>query len=474
MKSCFIFFVLLIQAIPCFSQVTLPSFFGDNMVLQQNDSVAIWGSDIPNSTITISASWGATSRIETDSNGLWKTYLKTEKASFTKHQLDIKGSTNVKLENILLGEVWLGSGQSNMEMPMKGLGSSPVNGSNEFILNSKNTHIRLFNTERAGSLQPETNVIGKWEEANGSSVSEFSAIGYLFARKIHELLNVPVGIIDASWGGTRIEAWLPEDSLSIYKEVEVVNVLADDRNQRKQPTQIFNGMVHPFQDFGIKGVLWYQGETNRINPMPYKNYLHTLVNSWRSQWKNQELPFYFVQIAPYAYKKYRDTPVINAALIREAQLKASLEIPHTGLIVTTDVGQCDDIHPPEKEMIADRLAYWALAEQYGYEHIQFVAPVFDYMEIQEETVILHFKSVQGNQQNELSSFNQSLTGFTIAGKDSVFSAAKANIGNNGTITVTSDKVSNPLAVRYGFEDCLSGTFYNIAKLPISPFRTDNW
>lgn len=464
----------LLQCSTMKSQVSLPSFFADNMVLQQNESVSIWGTDIPYTTIKITGSWGEESTTNTNEKGYWKTELRTSKASFTPYELTVTGSTVRTLNNVLLGEVWFCSGQSNMEMPMKGLGNSPVNGANEFILNAKNPYIRLFNTERAGSLTPENDVIGSWEEANGKSVSNFSAIGYLFGQKLFEQLNIPIGVIESSWGGTRIEAWLPKDSIANYPDVKLSNTLAEDPNQRKQPSQIFNAIIHPFQNFKIKGYLWYQGESNRTNPEPYKEYMHTLIHAWRSQWGNDELPFYLVQIAPYAYENNRQTDAINAGLIREAQLLASLEIPNTGLVVTSDVGKCNDIHPPEKETIANRLAYWALAKQYGYDQIHFAAPVYDFMEVNKNTLELSFKSIQGNDRVRLSSFGQALTGFTIAGADKVFYPSQASLNNNGTITLTSSKVPKPVAARYGFEDCFSASLYSLAKIPVSPFRTDRW
>ncbi len=466
--------ICIFQGSPIFCQIELPTFFTDNMVLQQNETVAIWGLDLPNTEVSLKTSWGESKTTKTNSEGYWKTQLKTIKASFTPYEIKIEGSTTRTLKNILLGEVWFCSGQSNMEMPIKGLGASPVNGANEFILNAKNPNIRLFNTERAGSLEPESDVVGTWEEANGASVSNFSAIGYLFGKKLFEQLHIPIGIIEASWGGTRIEAWLPKDSLSVYSNVTITNTLPEDPNQRKQPSQIFNAMIHPFQDYSIKGYLWYQGESNRANPKPYKRYMHTLVHAWRSQWKNNNLPFYFVQIAPYAYEQLRNTEATKADLIREAQVLASLEIPHTGLVVTSDVGKCDDIHPPEKKTIADRLAYWALAKQYGYEHIRYAAPVFDFMEIETNTAKLSFKSIQGDDTIKLSSFGAKLTGFTIAGKDKIFYPANATINRNGTISVHSIKVPEPVAVRYGFEDCFNASLYDLAKIPVSPFRTDSW
>lgn len=282
---------------------------------------------------------------------------KTNKASFKAQTITITGSSSVKLKNILIGEVWFCSGQSNMEMPVKGFKSSPINGSNELILNAKNEYIRLFNTKRQGSLKIENNVKGTWEKTNQNTASEFSSIGYVFAKKLFESINVPIGIIEASWGGTPIEAWISKDSLLRYNEVKIPTKNVQENKEPKRPTEIYNGMIAPFQDFTIKGFLWYQGESNRNNPVPYKNYMHSLVNTWRSQFNSHELPFYFVQIAPYAYEKLRKTPAFKTALIREAQLQAAAEIKNSAMVVTADLGDCNDIHPPEKIKIANRLAY---------------------------------------------------------------------------------------------------------------------
>ncbi|MDP5228877.1 MAG: sialate O-acetylesterase [Cellulophaga sp.] len=456
------------------AQLVLPNFFSDHMVLQQNDSIALWGWDTPNSPIEILTTWDQKSAVYTNDNGAWKIKLKTNKASFEPQAIEIKGSSKIKLSNVLIGEVWFCSGQSNMEMPIKGFKNSPINGANELIANAKNPYILLFNTERQGTLTPETNVKGTWEEADYKSVSEFSAIGYVFAKKIFENINTPIGIIEASWGGTIIEAWIPKDSLVQYSQVKMAKNLAENPMERKRPTQIYNGMIAPFKDFTIKGLLWYQGESNRNNPEPYKNYMHTLVNSWRSQFKNNMLPFYFVQIAPYAYEKNRETPAIKAALIREAQLQAANEIKNSGMVVTADVGDCNDIHPPEKILIAHRLAYWALAKQYGFLQLQYQSPTYKNFSITDDQIKLFFEEENNGSFQGLSSFGNDLEGFTMAGEDQKFYPAEAIINSDGSVTVTSNQVTKPVAVRYGFEDCFKGTLFDTAKLPISPFRTDRW
>ncbi|KPM30786.1 Sialate O-acetylesterase [Croceitalea dokdonensis DOKDO 023] len=470
----FVWFVFFFGMYSSVAQVRLPSFFSEDMVLQQQDSVPIWGWDMPNTKLNISTSWGEKVHTETNETGKWKVLLPTPKASFTVHDIVIKGSTSIALKNVLIGEVWFCSGQSNMEMPMKGLGNSPVENASAFLKQATNPHIRLFNTERAGSLKPNNNVMGRWAEADSTSVSNFSAIGYLFGKKLFQKLNVPIGIIEAAWGGTRIEAWLPKKVAEQDDNISLPDALPEEANKRKLPTLIYNGMVHPFQDLTIRGVLWYQGETNRTNPEPYKRYLHYLVKAWRSQWQNHELPFYMVQIAPYAYEKYRNTEAIKAALIREAQLLASQEIPHTGLVVTSDVGHCSDIHPPKKEPIAERLSFWALHHQYGYKDVTYASPVLGSQKTHGEKMELYFKFPLNGTDAQVTSFGKSLMGFEIAGADKVFYQAKAQVSKEGFVTVSSTKVVKPIAVRYGFVDCFQGNLYGISKLPVSPFRTDSW
>lgn len=467
-------YIAFLAAAAGYSQTTLPSFFGDNMVLQQNETIAIWGSDSPNTKIEITAGWGAKSTVETTANGTWKTTLKTIKASFDTYTVVIKGSSTLTLKNVLLGEVWFCSGQSNMEMPMKGMKNSPINRSNEFILNSENPRIRLFNTERNWGMQAATDVKGSWQEAKPGSVSDFSAVGYLFAKKIHDLLNIPVGIIESSWGGTKIEAWIPKDSLSRYSFVKIPTNMPEKESGRKQSTFLYNGMIAPFKNLKIKGFLWYQGESNRMHPEHYKDLMHTLVGSWRAQWGDMRLPFYFVQIAPYGYAKHRDNPDIKAAMLREAQLLASQEIPNSGMVVTADVGDCDDIHPPEKELIANRLAYWALGQQYGFDSLQYQSPVYKAMKTEGQKIIISFDDKLKNNGNGLSSFGQTIKGFAIAGSNQIFYPATATLNKDKTITVSSEKVKKPVAVRYNFESCYKGNLFNTAKLPVSPFRTDKW
>lgn len=453
------------------AQIKLPTVFGDNMVFQQKEKVSIWGKDLPNSIINITTSWGAKSTTKVDANGFWKTKIKTKKASFNPETVQIIGSKTINLKNVLIGEVWLCSGQSNMDMPIKGLGKSKVLNANKYLEKSINKNIRLFNNPRAASVAPNFETGGKWEKSNRISANKFSAIGYIFGLSIFEKLNVPIGIIESSWGGTRIESWLPKDYLQKYKEIKIPNKLPTIQNKQKKPSFLYNAMIHPFQDFKIKGVLWYQGESNRSQAKSYANYMQDLIASWRNQWNDKKLPFYFVQIAPYNYVKHKRGKKNDDNFIREAQFKIAQEIKNTGLVVTTDVGDCNDIHPSKKGSVAKRLVNWALANQYDFNKIYYRSPEYKSMKIKSNQVKIRFKFWD----KDYFIHTDDVKGFQIAGANKVFHPAKIVFDNRKKcITLNNEKIINPVAVRYGFEDCFVSNIQTKSGLPISIFRTDSW
>ena len=438
------------------------------MVLQQQDNVAIWGKDAPDSSIKIISSWGNEAKAIADKNGFWRTTIKTKKASFDKHTINIQGSSSVLINNILIGEVWFCSGQSNMEMPMKGLGKSKVLNSDFYLEKANNNQIRLFNNSRSATVTPSFELNGNWVESNAESATDFSAIGYIFGTKLRQNLNVPIGIIESAWGGTKIETWIPKEELMTYPSIKFSEKLPEEQNKQKKPSFLYNAMIHPFQNFTVKGILWYQGESDRNDPEPYKDYMEDLINSWRKQWRDKKLPFYFVQIAPYAYDQHRKTPKLKADLIREAQLQVSQEIDNTGMVVTTDAGDCDDIHPSKKEIVAERLANWALAEQYD-RKLSYKSPEFKTMSTSGNQVILTFKFFNDDFFIE----NNNVNGFEIAGLDKIFHPAKVTFNTDGKrITLISENVDKPIAVRYGFEDCFESNLKTQSGLPLSIFRTD--
>ena len=466
MKKYFLIAILFIfSGNPIFSQTSLPALFADNMVLQQQQLVSVWGTDNPRSKISVTGSWGKDAQVTTDDSGHWKLKLQTPAAG-GPYTLIIKGSKEITLKNVLIGEVWLCSGQSNMEMSVKGNANQPVIGSNETILNSLNDKIRFLNTPHAVSLTPLYDVKGEWKAASSSTTGNFSAAAYFFAKKLQSLLGVPVGIIQTAWGASTIESWMDKQTLSAFTNTAIPEKLPDSFPNRT-PTIMYNSILHPYVGYTIKGILWYQGESNRENANEYHQLFTSMIESWRKQWQQDSFPFYFVQIAPFEPGK------VNSAFLREAQLKTMQTVKNTGMAVTMDIGERNVIHPSQKELVGTRLAYWALAKNYNFKGIAFSGPVYRSMQkTANSRIILTFDySEQG-----LTSFGKPLTDFEIAGEDKIFYPAEAMIhkDKNGVVIVWNDAVKNPVSVRYAFKSWAEGCLFNTQGLPASSFRTDNW
>jgi sialate O-acetylesterase len=468
---------LLLSQLNAFAKITLPAVFSDNMVLQQNSSVAIWGKGNPSSLIYISCPWftGGTKQhpiIEyvsiTDKNGNWRTSIKTPKAG-GPYTITIYDKDTVKINNVLIGEVWFCSGQSNMEMPMRGFKNQPVANSNEMLLEADNNQLRLFDTKRNASVMPADTVGGEWKISNTEVASEFSAVAYMYGSMLQKKLNVPVGIIVSSWGGTKIQSWMDAESLSDFSKDlnEYTTKIDTAKEKQKLPTTLFNGMIAPFAGYGIKGFIWYQGETNRYDPAGYLKLLPKMVSSWRSHWQSKDsLPFYYVQIAPYGNK---DTTK-SVRGVREAQMKAMSIIPNSGMAITTDIGSEAFIHPPYKKEVSQRLLYWALAKTYGYKGILYCGPIYNSMFINKNIATIKFDYAERG----LSTYGNDLVNFEIAAEDKIFYQANAKIQSDGMLNVWSEKVPNPIAVRYAWKDFVRGELFNTAGLPASSFRTDEW
>ncbi|MDT0648013.1 sialate O-acetylesterase [Zunongwangia sp. F260] len=444
-------------------QLTTPSFFADNMVLQQRDTVAIWGKDAPNQTVSVTGNWGEESVVVSNETGRWRANIATPKAG-GPYTVSIKGSSTKTIKNVLIGEVWLCSGQSNMQMPVNGYTNQPIYGSLDALITAKNKNIRFFQVERKASVEPLDDVEGEWVSSSAYTLQEFSALAYFFGKNLNDVLDVPVALIHTSWGGSSAEAWTDKETLmNIDKETEFLTQVPEE-NVNKKPALLYNAMLHPFIGYGFKGIIWYQGESNVGRSSEYEKLFSSMITSWRQKW-NKNFPFYFVQIAPYNYGDGS-----NSAFLREAQLKTMETLDKTGMAVTMDVGNCTNIHPGNKKTIADRLSYWALAKDYNIEGIPFSGPVFSEMEAEDHRLILQFKYAE----NGFYSENDELKGFEVAGSDKKFHPAQAIINRNKTITVSSEEVKKPVAVRYAFKNCIEGTLYNTYGLPASSFRTDSW
>jgi len=458
-----LFLILINSTTSVTSQTKLPAFFSSNMVFQQNEKVAVWGEDKPNVTIKIIGSWGEESVVKSNQNGTWKLKIQTPKAG-GPYTVTIKGSDEIVLNNILIGEVWLCSGQSNMDMAVIGFKNQPINGSNEAILNATNSQIRLFEVKRNTSTSPLDDVSGSWNMAQPKTVKSFSATAYFFAKKLQQTLNVPIGVIQSSWGGTPIESWTDLATVSKIKAIKPINSNTNIKPQ-KVVSSLYNAMIHPFAGYSIKGVIWYQGESNRSRAAEYKLLFPAMIKSWRANWNQGEFPFYFVQIAPFGYGDE------FSPYLREAQLYTMQQVENTGMAVTLDIGDCNYIHPREKKLVGERLAYWALARNYDFKEIGFSGPLYKKMEkTPNGKISVYFDFAT----NGLSSFGKELTGFEIAGEDKVFVPAKAKIMKDTSLMVWSDEIKKPIAVRYAFYNCIKGTLFNVEGLPASSFRTDDW
>jgi len=458
------------QLITAQNKLRLPSLISNNMVIQQSTPIEFWGWAEKNKNVQITVSWNnAVKLTQSDKEGKWKTTLNTPSAGgpFT-----IKISSNketISIENVVVGEVWLASGQSNMEMPIKGYSSEPINGNNELILYSKNPNIRMFTVKRNSSPQPVEDCAGTWKESSPENTPDFSAVAYVFAQKINRVLDIPVGIIHSSWGGTPVEAWTQKEAMERAVTAKEKSTFrfnsAQNKRDKDAPSQLFNGMIHPLLNYKIKGVIWYQGESNRNNPEVYQKTFPLMIQNWRQLWYNNKMPFYYVQIAPYG----RYGREVNSALIREIQLKTMGLMDRVGMAVTLDIGEHQSIHPAEKIKVGERLSYWALAKDYNIEGIQFSGPVYKSHKIDGDKIIISFDFAPMG----LSAYGQPLNNFEIAGTDGIYHTAKAEIMRDGTLEVFSEKVKDPKDVRYGWKNFLVGNLFNTFGLPASSFRSAN-
>lgn len=451
---------------PLLAEVKLPSIFGSNMVLQQQTDVAFWGKAAAGSNVSVKTSWnGKSYSTRADNNGNWKLKVTTPAAG-GPYTVTVSDGKAITLKNVMIGEVWVCSGQSNMEMQMKGYLNQPITGSNEFIATSSNDQIRLITVPRLTSLIPLDDFTGEWKLCEPENVVDFSATAYFFGLMLNRALKVPVGLICTAWGGTRIEPWISEAGIKNFDWVKLPDQSQDPKAYNQQtPTLLFNAMINPIAGYGIKGAIWYQGESNRLEPAQYRKLLPGLADNWRSVWNVGEFPFYFVQIAPFDY----GPSGINSAFLREAQLKASVEGKNMGMACIMETGEKDNIHPANKKAAGDRLAYQALVKTYGKKGIACDGPVLKEMKIEGNEVKLIFD----NAPNGIISIGKELYCFEVAGANKRFYPAKAFVTNAG-ITLVSPSVAEPVAVRYAFKDFIVGDLFNIEGIPASSFRTDDW
>ncbi|WP_202803333.1 sialate O-acetylesterase [Pedobacter arcticus] len=458
-------FALLLSFTSLLADVKLPAIFADNMVLQQQSEVAIWGKAKANAKVKLTTSWNKESyNVTTTSDGSWKVKVATPKAG-GPYQININDGKTITLKGVLIGEVWVCSGQSNMEMPMKGFRNQAVSGSAAAIAFSENPQIRLFTVKKSKSLTPLNDFDAQWSLCEPESVNNFSAVAYYYGLMLHKKLQVPIGLIQATWGGTRIEPWISEMGVKNFDWLKLPEEKPVDNLSQQTPTVLFNAMINPMVGYGIKGAIWYQGESNRKEYVEYEKLMPGLINDWRSAWNVGDFSFYYVQIAPYNYK----TTTANSAYLREAQLKASTSLPNIGMASILDIGDEAFIHAPNKETVGQRLAFMALEKTYGVKGIQSGSPVLKEMKIADAKAMLTFS----NAPLGLTSYGKKLLNFEIAGADQKYYPADAVLTNIG-VDVSSSLVKEPVAVRYAFKDFVIGDLFGLNGFPVSSFRTDNW
>ncbi|MFT3935716.1 MAG: sialate O-acetylesterase [Chitinophagaceae bacterium] len=456
------------------AQLSLPKIIGNDMVLQRNQPVPVWGYAKPGEKIIVEFAKQQKTAVADDA-GEWKVSLDAMSASSVPQKMIIKSlSQSITLNNILVGEVWICSGQSNMEYSMRKNSKVTVPAGADWpvneLENAHNKNIRIFLVERK-KMKPDSTHAG-WSVAEDSALRAFSAVGYFFAKKLSTELNVPIGIISSAIPGSRIEPWMPREA---FTALPFFNDQSDTTHKIDgEPGKFYETMIAPLAPFAIKGFLWYQGESNCFlnERLQYAYKMEALINWWRKIWNNNQLPFYYVQIAPFAYSKAGGKMSYTQESLPEfweAQ-QLALKIPQTAMIATTDLNfDLDNLHPHFKWEIGKRLAFAALANVYDKKSFIAMGPVYKSMKVDGNKIDIDFNFTG---KGLVSNDNKELTGFTIAGADGMYVPAKAVIKNN-TVEVWADNVKQPVSVRFSWNEGMHANLYNKNGLPALPFRTDN-
>jgi len=503
MKKLLVFTVLLFVG-SVMAEVTLPHVFGDHMVLQREKPVRVWGWADPGEKITVTLN-GKTAKTVTDAKGKWRVELPEMKASSKSTKLTVAGKNTVVVSDILVGDVWLCSGQSNMEWGLGGAASKET-----AIPAATNARIRLLKVTSKPSPQAVKDIKDTWQVCSPQTAPGFSAVGYFFGKKLYDELDVPVGLIQSAWGGTRIEPWVPAVGFKIIpaldfefdnlekmhleyrmsltdkmKEIDawqekVKTALLERKPVPAEPewpkhpiyssghpvksTSLYNSRIHPLIPFGIRGAIWYQGESNVNDDGLYYEKKKALIKGWRRLWNQGNFPFYYVQIAPGGFYAKGKLPELW-----EDQVE-TLKVPNTGMAVVHDIGNLKDIHPRNKRDVGARLALWALAKEYGKEGLVYSGPLFKKIEITGNKIVVLFDhSGSGLSTKD----GKAPDWFEIAGEDKKFVKADAQI-QGGTVVVSSKTVAKPVAVRFAWNEMAEPNLKNTEGLPASPFRSDDW
>lgn len=465
------------------AKVELPAVLADNMVLQRNSDVNLWGKAQPNRAVTVVTSWNAKKyKTESDANGNWKLKVITAEAG-GPYEIEFSDGEKLTLKGILLGEVWVCGGQSNMEMPIRGFVAQPVQGAVEAIREAyAHPDIRIFNVGRncIGELQDDCK--GEWKLPTPQNVADCSATAYFFGRMLSDVLGVPVGLVTSYWGGTKAEVWMTREAITATQGIDVEYALQPDGNGFA-PQSMYNGMIHPIINFTAKGFIWYQGESNRDRAFDYGKLFASLIQCWRKAWGNDEMPFLCAQLVQYRYDgpEYLSLPVVI-----EGQYEAAKALKNVYVAPTTDLAFPSIIHPPFKREVGERMAGIALEHSYDVTGFASESPKYTGMEIDGSKVTLRFEGMADSDKFDAVGHNFSwvdknmkvisVKGFEVAGDDRKFYPAKARLSwpVSDRITVESDSVKNPVAVRYAFRNCIEANVLTVMGTPLAPFRTDTW
>lgn len=513
LPALFLAALVLAAASPLAAAIRLPSVIGDHMVVQRDKPVAVWGWASPSEAVTVRLG-GAEVTVRAGRDGLFTAALPALKAG-GPYELTVRGdkSPAVTVRDILAGEVWVCSGQSNMEWPLTST-ATPI----PEVLRADHPRLRLFRVPKRISAVPLDNIEATWALCTPQTAGPFSAVGYYFGLELLKTLDVPVGLIESAWGGTAIEPWTPpagfdavptvkpylaaaERRLAEYRQklaealpawqdwiAETKKALAGDSpvpskpafpvdpfDSPQTPTGLYNGMIHALVRYPVRGAIWYQGENNRNDTLAYEKKMEALILGWRTVWKTPEMPFYYVQLAPFYYTYNRDyaggdvPDFLRLPLIWEAQ-RNILRMPHTGMAVITDITDLMDIHPRNKRDVGYRLSLWARAKIYGESGLVPSGPLFKSMSLDGDKARLAFDYVGGGL---MANDGQPLKWFEIAGEDRIFYRAEASIDGD-TVVVSNPRVASPKAVRFGWHQMAVPNLANTQGLPASPFRTDRW
>ena len=478
-------FLPALMALACASaqgEVKLPSLIADNMVLQQQTDARLWGTARPDKEVTVAVSWDTTPvKTKAGKDGTWLVSVPTPGATSEPQHIsftDPDGS--VTISDVLIGEVWFCAGQSNMEMPVRGFDRQPVEGSLDAILDARPSRpIRMYRVDNRLSSSPLAECSGEWRKNTPEGVAACSATAYFFADYLNRQLDVPVAVITAHIGGTRVQPWMSRESavacgLDVQHLDTAVNLKT--REVHQLPAMIYNGMVAPATNFTVKGMLWYQGESNSSDPDLYDRLMPVFVADMREKFGLGEIPFYYVQVAPYA--RYGGKELEGIASLRVAQARMMDKVPNCGMAVTLDIGDPDCIHPARKKEVGQRLALWALAKTYNANPFAWSGPIFDHMEYQDpkkerparpDKVYLYFNNTGGG----VAPLERPLDGFEAAGPDGVWHPAEAIVeGGPGLLAVTCPAAGKIEKVRYGYRPYFEATLFDNFGLPASPFITD--